>query len=144
MNTGWREIDNHCCYSLVKVAFAPVWACKNNRWIWRHNASTLHSRDFTDRAVMTSQCQVRKDHSWRKWQNEQSIVLAGLWARPRHKILCNKYDYVWVTMNTNFFVTREAIQQWFAESPHSWQKIGSNHSDPYIILYLFCTELAIS
>ena len=46
-------------------------------------------------------------------------------------------------MNTNFFVTREAIQQWFAESPHSWQKIG-DHSDPYIILYLFCTELAIS
>ena len=28
-----RDIDIHGCYSLVKIAFAPIWACKNNRRI---------------------------------------------------------------------------------------------------------------
>ena len=40
--------DIHGCYSLVKIAFAPICACKNNRRIWRHNASVLHSLDVTD------------------------------------------------------------------------------------------------
>ena len=40
--------DIHGCYSLVKIAFAPICAGKNNRRIWRHNASVLHSRDVTD------------------------------------------------------------------------------------------------
>ena len=48
MNTGWWEIDIHGCYSLVKIAFAPICACKNNRRIWRHNASISRSRDVTD------------------------------------------------------------------------------------------------
>ena len=48
MNTGWWEIDIHSCYSLVKIAFAPICACKNNRQIWRHNASASRSCDVTD------------------------------------------------------------------------------------------------
>ena len=48
MNTGWWEIDIHGCYSLVKIAFAPVCACKNNRRIWHHNASASRSHDVTD------------------------------------------------------------------------------------------------
>ena len=44
----WLEIDIHGCYSLVKIAFAPICACKTNRRICRHNASGLHSRDVTD------------------------------------------------------------------------------------------------
>ena len=48
MNTGWWEIDIHGCYSLVKIAFAQICACKNNRWIWYHNASISPSRDLTD------------------------------------------------------------------------------------------------
>ena len=48
MNTGWWEIDIHGCYSLVKIAFATICACKNNRRIWRHNASISRSRDVTD------------------------------------------------------------------------------------------------
>ena len=50
-------------------------------------------------------------------------------------------------MNNDFFVTREAIRQWFslvtsslvkiiAESPHSWQKIVI-HGNSCIILYIF-------
>ena len=34
-------------YSLVKIAFAQICACKNNRRIWRHNASISRSRDVT-------------------------------------------------------------------------------------------------
>ena len=47
VTTGWWDIDIHGCY-LVKIAFAPICACKNNRRIWRHNVSVLHSRDVTD------------------------------------------------------------------------------------------------
>ena len=45
---GWQEIDIHGCYSLVKIAFAPICTYKNNRQIWRHNASISRSRDVTD------------------------------------------------------------------------------------------------
>ena len=48
MNTGWWEIYIHSCYSLVKIAFAPICTCKNNRRTWHHNASTSHSLDVTD------------------------------------------------------------------------------------------------
>ena len=41
----WWEIDILGCYSPVKIAFAPICACKNNRRIWRHNASTPCSHD---------------------------------------------------------------------------------------------------
>ena len=48
MNTGWGDSDIHGCYSLVKIAFAPICVCKGNRRIWRHNTSVLHSHDVTD------------------------------------------------------------------------------------------------
>ena len=48
MNTGWWDIDIHGGYSLVKIAFAPICACKNNRRMWRHNAGASRSRDVTD------------------------------------------------------------------------------------------------
>ena len=52
----------------------------------------------------------------------------------------------WVTVNNDFFVTSEAIRQWFsrvtksrvkiiAESPHEWQKIVI-HGNECIILFL--------
>ena len=44
----WWDIDIHGWYSLVKIAFAPVCACKNNRQIWRHNVSASRSRDVKD------------------------------------------------------------------------------------------------
>ena len=34
----------HC----LKITFAPICECKNNRRIWRHNANTSRSRDVTD------------------------------------------------------------------------------------------------
>ena len=50
MNTGWWEIDIRGCYWLVKIAFAPICTCKNNRRIWRHNARTPRSCDVTNQA----------------------------------------------------------------------------------------------
>ena len=44
----WWEIDIHGCYSLVKIAFAPISACKNNCQIWHHNGSISRLRDVTD------------------------------------------------------------------------------------------------
>ena len=41
VNIGWREIDIHGCYSVVKFNFAPVCAYKNNRRTCRHNAQCL-------------------------------------------------------------------------------------------------------
>ena len=48
INPGWWEIDIHGCYWLVRIAFVPICACKNNREIWCHNASTPRSRDVKD------------------------------------------------------------------------------------------------
>ena len=48
MNTGWQEIDIRGCYILVKIAFALICPCNNDRRIWRHSASTLGSSDITD------------------------------------------------------------------------------------------------
>ena len=62
MNIVWWEIDIHGCYLLVKFAFAPMCACKNNRRIWRHNASTPHSRDVTDQ------------HGWRHNVNQKNVL----------------------------------------------------------------------
>ena len=44
VNIGLWEIDSRGCNSLVKIAFAPICACKNNQLIWRYNASTPSSR----------------------------------------------------------------------------------------------------
>ena len=45
---GDEKSDIHGCYSLVKIAFVPICACKNNRQIWHHNISASRSRDVTD------------------------------------------------------------------------------------------------
>ena len=41
VNTGWWDSDIHGCYSLMKIAFAPICACKNDRRI--HDVTMLVS-----------------------------------------------------------------------------------------------------
>ena len=75
----------------MKTAFAPICAHKNNRRIWRRNASTSLLRDVTDQLW------------WRhnaKWEKAPGFVLS------RH----NRYGLSWGTV----FVTRDAIRQWFS------------------------------
>ena len=63
--------------------------------------------------VVTSQYEVRKDRSCRQWRNERPlIILVGLYDQDINKRVRNKMIYllVWIT----FFITCEAIQQWFS------------------------------
>ena len=116
MNTGWWEIDIDSCYSLVKIAFAPILACKNNRRIWRHNASTSHSRDVTYqlwwRHNAKSANTVLSDN---EEMNESMIVFGGMLC-SRHKIARKKkiiHSLPWMTL----FWSRV---RWFANDFHSW------------------------
>ena len=63
-----------------------------------------------------------------------------------HQIACKKWNNIFVTVNNDFGVTREAICQWFSletsslvkiigKSPHSWPKMVI-HGNSCIILYI--------
>ena len=114
VNTGWWEIDIHGCYSLVKIAFAPICACKNNQQIWRHNASISRSRDVTDplrwRHNAKSETTVLGDSCE---MSDRWLFLAELCVQG-HKIACKKWNNTFVTVNNDFWVTRDAICQWFS------------------------------
>ena len=148
MNTGWWEIDIHGCYSLVKIAFAPICACKNNRWIWRHNAGASRSRDVTDqlwwRHIVKSEKTVLIDNGER---SDGWLFVKKRFVCSRYKIACKKKNNTFVTVNNDFLVTREVICSWFSlvtsslvkiigKSPHSWPKIVI-HGNSCIILYIF-------
>ena len=72
----------------MKIAVAPICACKNNRPIWRHNTSVLHSRDITDQLWW---CHNTKSE-W-QWQNQWSIIvlvelcLQDIKSRVRNKMI---------------------------------------------------------
>ena len=74
-----------------------------------------------------------------------SIIIS---LKPSHAISKSMdiKNNAWVTVNYDFFVTSDAIRQWFsrvtksrvkiiAESPHEWQKIVI-HGNECIILFL--------
>ena len=58
----------------MKITFAPNYACKNNRWIWRHNAWTSHSCDFNP-----STDQLEWSQSWKSlphWLTRDMVTYA--------------------------------------------------------------------
>ena len=73
--------------------------------------------------------------------------IRSVWSRistTDKGIMWEIWNYVWVTVNTDCFVTREAIRQWFsrvtksrvkifAELPHKLKKKIGIHDNPYII-----------
>ena len=75
---GWWEIDIHGSYSLVKIAFAPICPCKNNRRIWRHNASTSRSLNVIDQPWGRHNALVRETKKRSRWQLriDRSIILS--------------------------------------------------------------------
>ena len=133
MNTGWWEIDIHGCYSLVKIAFAPIWACENNRRIWRHNASISCSRDVTDplwwRHNAKSETTVPGDNCEMsdRWLFLAELCVQDIQQRVRYKVMhslpwitifgslvmrfANDF-HSWRTVNNDFCVTRDAICEW--------------------------------
>ena len=99
MNTGWRKIDIYGCYSLVKIDFGPI--CKNNRRIWRHNASTSRSRDVTDQLWWCHNAESEKTGLGDNGEmSEQWLILWDLCAQD--KIACKKNNNVWVSVNNDF------------------------------------------
>ena len=84
------DFDIHGCYSLVKIAFAPIWACENNRPIRRHNTSTLCSCDVTDQLLWRHNAKSEKTlfgengEMMVRWFFLAESVCSG------HKITCKK------------------------------------------------------
>ena len=144
MNNRWWEIDIYGCYSLVKITFVPIGTCKNKSRIWRHNACTPRSRVVTDqllqchnakseKTVLRDNCEMRD-----RWFVFSGIMCSG------YKIVCKKLNNTFVALNDNFWVTNDAICQWFSlvtvsllkiigKSAHSWPKNCYIHGNSCII-----------
>ena len=71
MNTGWWGIDIHGCYSLMEISFVPMCTCKNNRRIWRHNASLRTSQINRGDVTMLKQ----EIPFLGRWQKERSMLV---------------------------------------------------------------------
>ena len=116
VNTGWWEIDIHACYSLVKIAFAPICACKNNRRIWRHNASISRSRDVTEqlwwrhnakskKTVLDDICDMND-----RWLFSEKMCVKDIQLRVRNKII---HSLPWITIFGSLVMR-------FTNDFHSW------------------------
>ena len=101
MNTGWWDIYTHGCYSLVKIAFAPIYACKNNRRIWRHNASVPGCSLNTTSPLVSIVVRHRKV-SCEKWQvmiwtsDDMNVCVAQHWVKQ-----CCRNSYISVDHGTS-------------------------------------------
>ena len=107
--------DIHGCYSQVKIAFAPSCACKSNRRIWRHSASTSRSPDVTDQLWWRHNA---KDRPWRQCRDGQSMIVFSRFVCSIHKIVCKViewYRLVWITVscqswcNTAMIFTSDSV-----------------------------------
>ena len=101
MNTGWREIDIYGCYSLVKIAFAPICACKNNRRIWRNNASNSGSRGVTDQLWWLHNSKSEKTALGDNGEIKSIILFSGK-VSLGHNTVCKKWNDTLVSVNNNF------------------------------------------
>ena len=137
MNTGWWEIDIHGCYSLVKIAFAPICACENNRRIWCHNASISRSRDVTDplwwRHNAKSETTVPGDNCEMsdRWLFLAELCVQNIKQRVRNKII---HSLPWITIFGSL-VMRFAndFHSWLR---HSWKSLANRLTrDPKIVIH---------
>ena len=146
MNTGWWEIDIHGCYSLVKIAFAPICACENNRRVWRHNASISRSRDVTDplwwrhnakseTTVPGGNCEMSN-----RWLFLAELCVQDIKQRVRNKII---HSLPWIMIFVSL-VMRFAndFHSWLR---HSWKSLANRltrdtkigiHGNSCILLYI--------
>ena len=134
MNTGWWEIDIHGCYSLVKIAFAPICARKNNRRIWHHNASASRSRDITyqlwwchnvksEKTVPSNNCEM----------SDRWLFVAEWTVCSKYKIACKKQNNNSLPWITIFW----SLVRWYANDFHSWRivKIIGKSPHPKIVIH---------
>ena len=137
MNTGWWEIDIHGCYSLVKIAFAPICACKNNQRIWRHNASISRSRDVTDQLWWRHNAKSEKtvpddncDMSDR-WLFLEKMCVKDIKLRVRNKII---HSLPWITIFGSLVMRfTNDFHSWLR---HSWKSLANRLTrDPKIVIH---------
>ena len=81
----------------MKIAFAPVCACKNSRWIWRHNAST---RDVPDHPWCRHIANSVKAVSSNGEVGDKYLLLVKLCIQDIKKSVRNKmiYSLPWITI----------------------------------------------
>ena len=149
MNTGWWEIDIHGCKSVVKIAFALICSCNNNRGTSRHNASTLRSRDVADQPWWRFNAKLEKTVLGGNGEmSKRWLFFSGIVCPGHKKVWKNKIcSLPWIPI---FW----SLVMWFANAFHSWlrhswkslvnrftreQKIGI-HCNSCIVLYIWYTD----
>ena len=146
MNTGWWKIDIHGCYSLVKIAFAPICMWKNNWRIWRHNASISCSRDVTDqlwwrrnakseKTVLDDNCDMSD-----RWMVLEKLCVKDKKLHVRNKII---HSLPWITIFLSLVMGfTNDFHSWLH---HSWKSLANRltrepkiviHGNSCIILYI--------
>ena len=146
---------------LEHILYTSVWCIETKQgtiWIWKTN-DRRHARDVPKTRVGGESSYLHCISVFRMYVRVGvRIEMILIWIRinriqnwkSRFK-LNNPWEHIrviknnaWVTVNNDFFVTSEAIRQWFssrvkiiAESPHEWQKIVI-HGNECIILFLTC------
>ena len=143
MNNGWWEISIRSCYSLVKIAFAPICICKNNQRIGCHDANISRFRDVTNQLWWRHNDKLEKTVLWQQWRNERSMILFSGIVCSERKIAGKKWNNAVISVNNHFFCQScFAICQWFLWVTESLanhlthdQKI-INHCSSCIILYI--------
>ena len=121
----------------MKIAFAPICACKNNRRIWRHNASISRSRDVTDQLWWRHNAKSEKtvpddncDMSDR-WLFLEKMCVKDIKLRVRNKII---HSLPWITIFGSLVMR-------FTNDFHSWlrhsRKSLANrlNRDPKIVIH---------
>ena len=120
MNTRWWEIDIHGCYSLVKITFAPICVCKDNRWIWHHNASTSLSHVVTDRLWRGHNVMLEKTVFSDNGEMSNQWLFFSEMGCSGHEIACKKWHNILLSWKT-IFGHSWCFHSWFRHSWKSWQ-----------------------
>ena len=139
MNTGWWEIDIHGYYSLVKIAFAPICACKNKWRILCHNASISCLRDVTD------QLWWRHNAKSEKTVFDDNCDMSDGWLIVFRKIVCIKdiklrvrnkiiHSLPWITIFGSLVMRFSYdFHLWLR---HSWISLANRLTrDPKIVIH---------
>ena len=93
--------------------------CKNNRWIWHHNASISRSWDVTDQLWWRHNAKAEKTFPGHVGDNgklnDQRSILAELCVQDIKQRVRNKmiHSLPWITI---FW----SLMRWFANDFHSW------------------------
>ena len=131
----------------MKIAFAPICACKNNRRIWRQDAGITRSRDVTDqlwwrhnakseKTVLDNDCDMS---DW--WLFSKKLCVKDIKLCVRNKII---HSLPWITIFGSLVMRfTNDFHSWLR---HSWKSLANRltrdpkiviHGNSCIILYIF-------